>query len=151
MKTILIAEDEASAKTLYMAAFSSRPDWKVVFAHTGQEALDLARSLLPSLALLDIRMPVVDGIEVCRQLRASTETSKIPIIFVSAFAQPSAKAAAEEAGGDAFVSKPFGVKELLNVIDDYTQVAPPKQLRESAAFKNAAAATLGSRTSRRTR
>jgi PleD family two-component response regulator len=66
MKTILIAEDEASAITLYLAAFSSRPDWNVVIARTGQEALDLAHSLLPSLALLDIRMPLVDGIDVCR-------------------------------------------------------------------------------------
>ena len=122
MKTILIAEDEASAISLYVAAFSNRPDWKVVVARTGQEALDLAHSLRPSLALLDIRMPVIDGIEVCRQLKASPETSTIPIIFVSALAQPSSRAAAERAGAVGFVSKPFGVKDLLSEIELHIQV-----------------------------
>ena len=87
--------------------------YKVRKARDGKTALKNAQILPPDLILLDIRMPEIDGYEVCRQLKANPKTQEIPIIFLSALHQTSDKVKAFKAGGVDYISKPFQINELL--------------------------------------
>ncbi|MGB3404443.1 MAG: diguanylate cyclase [Microcoleaceae cyanobacterium] len=87
--------------------------YKVRKARDGKTALRTAQILAPDLILLDIRMPEMDGYEVCRQLKAHPKTQDIPIIFVSALNESLDKIKAFKAGGVDYISKPFQIDELL--------------------------------------
>jgi diguanylate cyclase (GGDEF)-like protein len=87
--------------------------YKVRKARDGKTALKNAQALAPDLILMDIRMPEMDGYEVCRQLKAHPKTQGIPIIFLSAMNQTSDKIKAFQVGGVDYVSKPFQINELL--------------------------------------
>ena len=79
-------------------------------ASTGEEALDVAAVNQPQAAIIDLVLPDIDGVEVCRRLR---EWSEMPIIVLSAVGAEDAKVAALSAGGDDYVTKPFGPRELI--------------------------------------
>ena len=117
MKTILLAEDDESAIALYEAVLSGHRDWRLVIARTGEEALQLAHLHLPAVALLDIQMPALDGIEVCRRLKSDPATAAIPVIVVSALTQLTSRDAAAEAGAEEFVAKPFSPAELTRLVE----------------------------------
>jgi two-component system, sensor histidine kinase and response regulator len=87
--------------------------YRVVSALDGQTALRLVPEVGPDLILLDIMMPGMDGIEVCRRLRAEPDSAKIPIVFVTALSETEDKVRALEAGGDDFLTKPFNRPILL--------------------------------------
>lgn len=87
--------------------------YKVRKARDGKTAVRNAQALAPDLILLDIRMPEMDGYEVCRQLKAHPKTKEIPIIFLSAMHDNSDKIKAFQAGGVDYISKPFQINELL--------------------------------------
>jgi diguanylate cyclase (GGDEF)-like protein len=109
---ILIVDDDPDIRTflevtLRIAGFSSAT------AENGAAAVDLARELNPSLILLDIMMPQMDGIEAIRQLRADPRTSQIPVIMVTAKAQGPEKVQGLAEGADDYVTKPFDPDELV--------------------------------------
>ena len=116
MKTILVAENEEAAIELYDAALASKPDWKLVIARDGDEAVRLALESRPDIALLDLQMPLLDGIEVCKALKGQEATANIPIVIVSASAQQANRAAAEDAGASEFVAKPFSPLALADLV-----------------------------------
>jgi DNA-binding response OmpR family regulator len=87
--------------------------YKIRLAPNGQRALATIRKEAPSLILLDIMMPVMDGFEVCRQLKADKETAGIPIIFISALYETMDKVKAFSLGGVDYVTKPFRSEEVL--------------------------------------
>src|SRR5205823_10760850 len=82
-------------------------------AETGEKALSLARDERPDLVLLDLMMPGLDGLEVCRRLRANDATADIPIVMVTARAEESDAVVGLSVGADDYVKKPFGMKELV--------------------------------------
>jgi two-component system KDP operon response regulator KdpE len=84
--------------------------YEAVPASTGEEALDLAAVRRPEAAIVDLILPDIDGVEVCRRLR---EWSEIPIIVLSAVGEEDAKVRALAAGADDYVTKPFGPRELI--------------------------------------
>jgi two-component system KDP operon response regulator KdpE len=84
--------------------------YEAVPASTGEEALDLAAVRHPEAAIIDLVLPDIDGVEVCRRLR---EWSRIPIIVLSAVGEEDAKVRALAAGADDYVTKPFGPRELI--------------------------------------
>ena len=84
--------------------------FEAVLAATGEEALDLAAIRPPEAAIVDLVLPDLDGIEVCRRLR---EWSQMPIIVLSAVGEEAEKVRALEAGADDYVTKPFGPRELI--------------------------------------
>ncbi|MEI6653367.1 MAG: hybrid sensor histidine kinase/response regulator [Verrucomicrobiota bacterium] len=88
----------------------------------GALALAAARAELPDLVLLDIQMPGMDGYEVCRRFKADEQLRGVPIIFLSAFTQPSDKLRAFEAGGVDYVTKPFAEVEVLARIGTHLQL-----------------------------
>jgi len=109
---ILVVEDEADL--LDLVVYNLRKEgFKPVRAETGEKALELAKSEKPDLILLDLMMPGVDGLEVCRRLRASDATADIPIVMMTARAEESDAVVGLSVGADDYVKKPFGVKELV--------------------------------------
>src|SRR5580692_3594799 len=91
-------------------------DFKVFTASNAREALQLAEQHEPHIVLLDIMLPGVDGLEICRRLRQLPEMRWATIIMVSAKAMPSERAAGFAAGADGYVTKPFDYDDLLAAI-----------------------------------
>lgn len=106
---VLVVEDEPPLQKFLRAALESN-GYDVVEASNGMQALRHASNDRPDLVLLDLGLPDLDGFEVTRRLR---EWTRIPIIIISARGQENDKVAALDAGADDYVTKPFGVPELL--------------------------------------
>ncbi|MCB0110318.1 MAG: response regulator transcription factor [Caldilineaceae bacterium] len=112
-QTILLVEDErAVARGLEYALHNE--GYTVLWAQTGQSALDLARTKAPHLIVLDIRLPDLSGFDVCRTLRG--EGKRQPILMLTARDEEMDKVLGLELGADDYVVKPYGVRELLSRI-----------------------------------
>jgi two-component system, OmpR family, phosphate regulon response regulator PhoB len=112
---ILIIEDER-ALTQVLTYNLQREGYETLVAHDGQEGLRKAQTHLPDLVLLDLMLPVVDGLEVCRQLRSGEQTRKIPIVMLTAKGEETDQVVGFSLGADDYVTKPFSVKVLLQRI-----------------------------------
>ena len=108
---ILIADDDEDIRHL-IAFRLERSGYTVVSAQDGAEALALAREHVPDLAVLDVRMPKLDGLEVTRALRADEATRRMPIILLTAKVQDGDVQRGFDAGADDYVRKPFSPQEL---------------------------------------
>jgi two-component system, OmpR family, KDP operon response regulator KdpE len=106
---ILIVDDEPNILAT-VAPLLRNNSYAVLSAMTGRAALDIVERDKPDLIVLDLGLPDLDGIEVCRQVR---QTSSAPIIVLSARGAEGDKVAALDAGADDYVTKPFGAEELL--------------------------------------
>jgi CheY-like chemotaxis protein len=113
---ILIVDDTPENLQVLSATLSDR-GYKVRGVINGKMAIRAARSGSPDLILLDIRMPEMDGYEVCTQLKADPKTSDIPVIFISALDEVLDKVTAFKVGGVDFITKPFHVAEVLARIE----------------------------------
>jgi len=107
--TILVIDDEPQLRRAMKATLSSI-GYAVVEAKTGEEALAVLDELRPDLILLDLNMPGIGGLETCRSIR---ERSDVPIIILSVRNNEIDKVHALDAGADDYVTKPFGIQELL--------------------------------------
>ena len=116
MTKILYVEDNDD--NIYMITRRlGRKGYEVIVAKDGEEGIAMARSEAPSLILMDLDLPVVDGWEATRRLKVSDETRHIPVIAVSAYAMVSDRERAMAAGCDDFFSKPVDLKGLLKRIE----------------------------------
>jgi len=106
---VLVVDDEPQIRRALATNLKAR-DYEVDLAATGEEALDVAASTHPDVVILDIGLPGIDGIEVVRGLRGWTS---VPIIMLSVREAELDKVAALDAGADDYVTKPFGMNELL--------------------------------------
>lgn len=106
---ILLVDDEAAIQRAVAPLLRSR-GYDIDIAGTGAEALTAIADRAPALVVLDLGLPDLDGVEVCRRMRA---TSDVPIIVLSARGAESDKVNALDAGADDYVTKPFGPEELL--------------------------------------
>jgi len=109
---ILVVEDEAALVTLLRYNLE-REGFRVAAAADGEEALLLAREEKPDLVLLDWMLPLLSGIEVCRQLRRMTETRSVPIIMLTARGEEGDKLRGLDSGADDYITKPFSPSELV--------------------------------------
>ena len=109
MATILVVDDELPLLAL-VSSYLQRNGYQVVTATRGAEALKLAYQLQPDLGLLDVLIPEMDGVTLCRRLRAMTN---MPIIMLTALDAEPRGVEALEAGADDYITKPFGCEELL--------------------------------------
>ena len=113
MKTkILVVDDEPDVVELVDFNLKAA-GFEVVTATDGEEALKKARAALPSLIILDLMLPEVDGLEVCKILRRDPQTSGIPIIMLTAKAAEIDRILGLELGADDYVTKPFSPRELV--------------------------------------
>ncbi len=108
-KKALIVEDDGNIAEL-LRLYLERDGFEVAYAADGGKGVELARSFEPDVILLDIMLPVKDGWQVCREVRAF---SKTPIVMLTAKGETMDKVAGLEMGADDYVTKPFEVKELL--------------------------------------
>ena len=109
---ILIAEDDRDIAEL-VAHYLQKSGWTSHVASAGDEALAYARANAVDLVLLDIMLPGLSGIEVCRALRADRATAAVPIIMLTARAEEADRVTGLETGADDYVSKPFSPNELI--------------------------------------
>ncbi len=112
---ILVADDDPDIVAL-VSAVLRRAGFDVVEASDGAEALELLRTRRPQLAVLDISMPKLDGLEVLRSMRAEPETSGLPVVLLSARAQEADVRDAYAQGASKYVRKPFSPRELVAVV-----------------------------------
>ena len=108
---VLIADDDEDIRAL-VAFRLERAGYDVVTAGDGEQALRLALEHAPQLAVLDVMMPKLTGLEVTRRLRAEEATSAIPVILLTARVQEADIAAGFEAGAADYIKKPFSPQEL---------------------------------------
>jgi two-component system, OmpR family, response regulator MtrA len=108
---VLIADDDADILSLVKAVLE-RSGHEVVAASDGAEALASVGARKPDLAVLDIAMPEVDGLEVLRRLRADPTTSELPVVLLSARAQEADVERGFAIGASAYLKKPFSPREL---------------------------------------
>jgi signal transduction histidine kinase len=111
-KTILIVDDEERNIKL-LKAYLSSDGYHLLEAHNGDEALRMVGGTCPDVILLDVMMPGIDGLEVCRRLKQDEKTRMIPVVIVTALQEKGHRIKAMEAGADDFLSKPVDQTELL--------------------------------------
>ena len=116
MTTILVVDDEPSIVELVRFTLEDA-DVRVVEASDGAEALILARRVKPDLVLLDVQMPRLDGLEVCRQLRREPAFARTPIIMLTAAGQQADRTRGLGAGADEYLTKPFSPLALLALVE----------------------------------
>lgn len=110
--TIAIVEDEQNIVELVKYNLD-REGYRTISANNGKKGLDLIRQELPDLVILDLMMPEMDGITVCKQLRADAQTKSIPIIILTAKSEEADRVLGLEMGADDYVTKPFSPRELV--------------------------------------
>jgi PleD family two-component response regulator len=108
---ILVVEDDFDISNMLRIYFTGQ-GYDVQVAPRGGDALTLTRKQLPQLIVLDIMLPDMNGYDVCRELRSTTRTSHIPIIFLTQKDERSDKIAGLELGADDYITKPFDIEEL---------------------------------------
>src|SRR5438046_7359430 len=113
-KTVLVVEDNDLNSRLLNDLLQYQ-GYTVVTTRFGEAALELARRYKPDAILMDIQLPDISGMEATRRIKADQETRAIPIIAVTAFAMPGDEANILASGCDAYVAKPFNVREFLNL------------------------------------
>jgi two-component system cell cycle response regulator DivK len=117
-KCILVVEDQEDNRRILRDLLTSA-GFELIEATTGEEGVRLAKTRRPDLILMDIQMPVLDGYEATRQIKAVAELQPIPIIVVTSYALSGDDAKARAAGADAYVAKPFSPRELLAKIRQF--------------------------------
>jgi two-component system alkaline phosphatase synthesis response regulator PhoP len=109
---IFAVEDEANIQQLIKYNLEAN-GYKVITFDTGEQLLEECKSNVPNLFLLDIMLPGIDGLEVCRQLRQNIGTKTIPVIILTAKNEEFDKVLGLELGADDYITKPFSVRELV--------------------------------------
>ena len=104
--TILIVEDSLS-NLLILTKILEEQGAQVLSVSSGRKALDVVKNSLPNLILLDIRLPDMDGYQICQHLKANSTSANIPIIFLSGLEDTKHKVKAFEIGGQDYITKPF--------------------------------------------
>src|SRR5713226_3443341 len=137
-RRILVVDDEpVLVETI--AYNLEQAGYQVTTAADGSSALEAARSETPDLIILDIMLPEMDGLEVCRQLRRESNTSTTPIMMLTAKGDEIDKVVGLEVGADDYVTKPFGRRELLARVRallrraDYVPPAAEKSAQEASS------------------
>ena len=132
-QTVLVVEDEASIAS-FVSLYLKDAGYTVRTASTGQEALSQAQAGDVALTVLDLMLPDIDGIEVCRRIR---KTSDMPILMLTARDEDVDKIIGLEVGADDYLTKPFNPRELVaRVKSILRRAAPERRERESAQIRH---------------
>ena len=129
---ILVADDDWLNRDL-LKAYLSSSGCEVITAADGQQGLEAARRTPPDLALLDVQMPRLDGLSLCRAFKTSNETRFVPVIIVTALDSEEEKLKAIEAGADDFVTKPYNAIVLLTRVRSLLRI---KKLHDELESRN---------------
>lgn len=130
--SVLVIEDDEDIRELIRYNLE-REGFRVTETATGEEGLVQVRARRPDLILLDLMLPGIQGLEVCRRIRASDDTATVPLIMVSAKGEEPDVVAGLEMGADDFVAKPFSPRELVARIRSVLRRGPARE--QTAAAK----------------
>ena len=117
-KRILIVEDQEDNRSILRDLLSAA-GYELIEATNGAQGVELAQRERPDLILMDIQLPIVDGYEATRRIKANAELKRIPIIAVTSYALSGDEAKARAAGCDGYVTKPFSPRQLLAKVREY--------------------------------
>lgn len=112
---ILVVDDESDIVDL-ISSNLQREGYRVIPAYTGEDALELVKTMRPDLVVLDLMLPGMQGLEVCRLIRADSDYSDMPILILSAKGSEVDRILGLEMGADDYITKPFSVRELVSRI-----------------------------------
>lgn len=129
-ETILVVDDNADIRQYVRDNLIH--DYRIIEAEHGQQGLELAQQVKPDLIVTDVMMPVMDGYEMCRRVRADKALQRTPIIMLTAKATDEMRVEGLEIGADEYLSKPFNVRELQVRVRNLLQIrGQEKQMRQS--------------------
>ena len=111
-KKILVVDDESDVSEL-VAYHLKAKGFQVEVVNNPNSGIGMARTFLPDLVILDVMMPDLNGIQICRMLRADPKLKKVPVIFLTAKAEENDRVQGLEIGADDYICKPFSTKELV--------------------------------------
>lgn len=120
-KRVYIIEDDKRNMKLFIAIFKTMPDVEIYSEIRGDTGLELIKSGNPDLIILDINLPVMNGIEICSKLRKIEKFKNIPIIAVTSFAMKGDKERILAAGFNEYTSKPIRVREFRKLVNKYLE------------------------------
>jgi DNA-binding response OmpR family regulator len=131
-QTILVVEDEQAIAS-FVAAYLRKDGFTVRMTASGREALSLVSSEAPSLVILDLMLPDLDGMEVCRRIRA---TSTLPVLMLTARDDDLDKIAGLEVGADDYLTKPFNPRELVARVRAILRRSAGKKQRDGGILRH---------------
>ena len=112
-KKILVVEDDEDIRNLVLFNLEMTEEYEVLSTDNGEEALELAQKHIPSLVILDVMLPGIDGFEVCRVLKANSTTRKIPVVMLTARSDDNDVVKGFELGVEDYLRKPFSSMKIL--------------------------------------
>ena len=119
MKKILLVEDNEMNKDMLSKRLIKK-GYEVVFAMDGQEAIDMAQSETPDVILMDMGLPVKDGLQATKEIKENSDTANIPVIALTANAMAEHRQEALDGGCDEYETKPVRLPSLLEKIEQFT-------------------------------
>ena len=122
MRKVLIADDETNIRDILDFSLHAE-GFEAIGARSGDEAFTLAVSEQPDLVILDVMMPGTSGIETCRLLKNDRRTRHLPVILLTARTSGDDRAAGEEAGADAYITKPFSPHRVIATVERLLGIA----------------------------
>ena len=134
---ILVVEDEEAIQELIRYNLNKEGFDRVRLCDSGEAALAQAAEFKPDLILLDLMLPGIDGLSVCRRLRRDARTAAVPIIMLTAKSEESDIVTGLEVGADDYLAKPFSPKVLIARIKSVLRRVNPTELEESSTRSNA--------------
>ena len=120
MTKILLVEDNEMNKDMLSRRLTKK-GYEVVFAMDGQEAIDMAQSETPDVILMDMGLPVKDGLQATKEIKENSDTANIPVIALTANAMAEHRQQALDGGCDEYETKPVRLPSLLEKIEQFTQ------------------------------
>lgn len=133
----ILIVDDTPANLSVLSMMLTKAGYKVRPAISGEIALRAIEAELPDLILLDVRMPEMDGFELCQQLKAQPRTAKVPVIFISALSEIDDKLRAFEVGGVDYITKPFQTAEVrVRVNTHLTLARQRKEIEDLSQLKD---------------
>ena len=132
-QTILVADDENDNLVL-VSLWLQNLGYRVVTAVNGEAAVEIVNIASPQLILMDIAMPVMDGLDATRRLRSRAELNELPIVFITAFDTENFRQMASDAGGDGYLTKPIDFDRLSSLI---LTLLPKERAQANAAAADA--------------
>jgi CheY-like chemotaxis protein len=119
LKKILLVDDSATSRLMYRMLISRKTPYEVICATDGTEALRVMERETPDLILMDVMMPSMDGLEVCRRIRQNERTRGVPVIFLTFRIDPTSVKLGFESGCNEYLKKPVEEGQLLHVLGTY--------------------------------
>ena len=120
MKKILIVDDEQDIVESLKFVLEGN-NYTCYCAYNGEDGLNLAREIIPDLIILDVMMPRINGYKISRLLKFDKKYQNIPILMITARSQEEDKLIGEETGANEYITKPFDLDEVLNIVQKYLE------------------------------